>query len=309
MARIPGVEIEELYAKYELHPILLDLYVEGEFDRDLINYFLDQRGHSSYVSVFTVDQVEVPDEILVDKSLQTGSNKSRLIALASMLSEKFKSIDTNVSCIVDTDHDVLLDQVVNMNNLLYTDYSCMEMYCLNEATLKKFLILGCNLKPSHLDELNSILNAVLPVQFCLRGVNHSLGLNSTFPPVKKGVGKKRGLAYFQESIYVDAFIQLNNLHRRSEEIKEELKKLFSKVPVDIRQKSNGHDFVCCVFDYADESGGVKLHSKNEDVEIFGGRLLANALDTSLLFAENLFSRIEAAAVGRGPLWGRQAQMS
>ncbi|WP_312409250.1 DUF4435 domain-containing protein [Comamonas sp.] len=303
MSRIPGIEISELCAKYEYHPSLIDFYVEGEFDRDLLNYFFGDQGHSSQVSVIAIDQVEITDEILVSKGLPTGSNKSRLIALALEFNQRLSNQSKkNVSCIVDTDHDEFLRVKVQAKHLFYTDYTCMEMYCLNDQTLKKFLLFACNLHDKHFNEFNKLANIVLPVLFCIRIINQVLSLNSIFPSIKKGLKNKRDLLSFDANVYIDAFIQTNNLHSQKALIKREYAAHFANMPLDIRFKSNGHDFVHCVFEYVEDSNGPKLHNKSESVDVFGGRLLANSLEVSRLFNEKLFSQLLAPLKDGTALW-------
>lgn len=302
MSRIPGVEIDELYAKYELHPSLIDIYVEGEFDRDWLNHFLELRGLSRDISIFTIDGVEVPNEFIAANALKLGSNKHRLIALAKLLSARLRSISTNVSCLIDADLDRLFDNLIEERHLIYTDFTCLEMYCLNDATMRKFLTLACNLKNENVEEFLQIVTQIVPSQFCVRGVNEKLELAAITPALEKGLIDKRRLGTFDSAKYVRAFIEVNKMHPKAEEIKASFDELFAKLPDDVRHKCQGHDFVESLFEYVARAGSMKLQNKGTDVTLFGGRLLASVLDSAHVFSEPLFKRIEVAARTKTCLW-------
>ena len=302
MVRIPTIELDELYAKYELHPHLMDLYVEGEFDRDFINCFLQHRGLAATVSVITIDEIEIPKETLLENSLPLGSNKNSLIALALLLQRRLSKLSTNVSCIVDTDQDRVLNKVMSVRHLLYTDYSSMEMYCLNDITLKKFINLACNLSDDALPRFGSLASTVLPTKFCLRALNEKLSLMARTPPFSSGLTDARALPSFDQARYISAFIGMNELHQRSEEIRVAFAGLYRDLPTDLRDKSHGHDFVELLFEYATKSGSFMLQDKNNAVPKYGGRLLASMIDVAQVFGEALFAKIEATLKARAFMW-------
>lgn len=301
MSRVPGVEIDEIYAKYELHPLLMDIYVEGEFDRDWLNHFLHQRGLSGEISIFTIDGVEVPNHFIAENGLKLGSNKHRLLALAKLLSARLRKISTNVSCLIDADLDRLLENLIEERHLIYTDFTCLEMYCLNGETIRKFLKLACNLENENVEEFLQLVAKIVPSQFCIRGVNEKLALAGTTPTLEKGLTDKRRLDTFDTAKYVRAFIDINQMHQRAEEIKTNFDELFEKLPNDVRHKCQGHDFVESLFGYVARAGALKLQN-NLDVMLFGGRLLASVVDSAHVFSEPLFERIEIAARTRTCLW-------
>lgn len=300
MARIPGIELDELYVKYQLHPQLLDLYVEGEFDKDILNSLFVQRGISTYISVLTVNEVEVPDSEVAALGLSVGSNKNRLIVLANLFSGHLEDVATNVSCIIDADLDRLLGKLLEVRHLLYTDFTCLEMYCVNDTTLSRFFSVACNLNNTHRDDFLKYAEKILPAQFCVRGTNEQLSLHSVTPPFDKGLRSKNGLGHFDGEVLLRQFIHLNNLHDKTAAVCSSYKSLFAAMPNDIRNKTQGHDFVELLFYYVANAGGPRLQ-KNEHVPIFGGRLLAASLDSATAFSEPMFRRIQRAIDGE-PLW-------
>lgn len=302
MSRIPGIQIEELYAKYDLHPQLMDLYVEGEFDRDFLSNFFAVRGLSTVVSIMTISTVEVPREALVSNSLPTGSNKHLLIALALLFQQRLAKQPLNVSCIVDADQDRLLQKTTTSKHLLYTDYNCMEMYCLNQVALSKFLILTCNLSSEQLTNFSPLAMTVLPTKFCVRALNEELSLGAVTPDFTKGLADRRAFTHFEPQLYVDAFIARNELYRRAGEVKASFERLSANLPSDLRHKSHGHDFVELLFSYAERCGSFMFHDKENAIHKHGGRLLSGVVETADIFTESLFAKIESAINVKGFLW-------
>lgn len=84
MTEIARRTIDELRMRYELEPALHDVYVEGQFDQDVISTCL--REHGEYErTVYSIDSIEVPIGILAAHHLTDG-NKQRVLALAQELS-------------------------------------------------------------------------------------------------------------------------------------------------------------------------------------------------------------------------------
>lgn len=302
MARIPGIEVDELCAKYKLHPQLIDIYVEGEFDRDFLVSLLASKNLSSQSTVVPIDKVELSQEFLLANKLSPSSNKHKVKGLALILSNCLQGKPANVSCIVDVDHDLLLNRANELRHLLYTDYTCMEMYCLNTLTLTKFFTLTCNLKIEDMNDFLQVAERSLPVLFCLRAVNENLALNSPMTALKSGFTAKRDITSFDKDKYLEAFIHQNNLYNKKPQIVAEFEKLFNKLSADLRFKSQGHDFIELLFEYVWTKGGPKFHSKEEGAQDFGGRILTSTIDAAAIFGEALFARLETAFNKKAMLW-------
>ena len=299
MPDIPRQNIDEIVAKYELHPDLFDIYVEGAFDRDFIFEFLDSAGTRGDVSVYAIDDIEVPPEQVSALGLGHGSNRNRVLTLSKILEARLPAINTNIICLVDADLDRLYGQLRSWVYLAHTDYTCMEMYSLNDSSLKRFLRLTCNLGEGKASEFLAIASTVLPIQFCLRGAIEALGLNISIPPFSCGLRTKKDLTTFSADRYIDHFLRTNSLLDRSEEIKTQLTDLRSRLTDDIRHKAHGHDFVELLFEFSWLRGGVKLHSKEADVKKFGSRIVASQVDFAALAAEPFFCRYRKAfGIGR-----------
>lgn len=299
MAQIPRQTLDELIAKYELHPNLVDVYVEGCFDRDFIYQYLEATGRRADVSVYAIDDIDIPHELVAAAGFNAGSNKCRVLTLARSLTDRPNLAILNVICIIDADLDRLFGAIRDSKPVVYTDYSCMEMYSLTEATLRKFLNFTCNLDERALQEFMTIAASILPAQFLLRAIIEALGLRIAAPSASAGLAQKRDLTTFSHHRYLDSFIRTNGLVSRQEEIEHLLRDLQTRLERDLRHKANGHDFVELLFDFSWLRGGVKLHSKDRDVIQFGGRLVASGIDFSALAAEPMFSAINSLALASG----------
>lgn len=291
MPDIPRQSIDEIVAKYEFHPTLFDIYVEGAFDRDFIFEFLDSAGTRGDVSVYAIDDIEVPPEQVSTLGLGHGSNRNRVLTLAKLLEARLPAMNRNVICLVDADLDRLFGQLRSWAYLAHTDYTCMEMYSLNDSSLKRFLHFTCNLGESTAAEFLVIASAILPIQFCLRGAIEELGLNVSIPAFSSGLTKKKDLSTFSGGRYIDYFLRTNSFVGRTKEINTLLADLRSRLTDDIRHHAHGHDFVELLFEFSWLSGGVKLHSKEDDVRKFGSRIVASGVDFAALAIEPLFAAL------------------
>ncbi len=291
MLEIPRQSIDEIVAKYELHPDLSDIYVEGSFDRDFIFEYLDSVGTRGDISVYAIDDIEVSPEQVLATGLGQGSNRSRVLTLARILDARIAPAARNIIFLVDADLDRLFGRLRSWVYLTHTDYTCMEMYSLNDASLRKFLRFTCNLGEGTASEFLAIASTILPVQFALRAAIEALNLNVSIPPFSNGLLVKRDLAKFSGDRYIDGFLRTNSLSGRAEEIKTLLIDVNSKLDTDIRHKAHGHDFVELLFEFSWLRGGIKLHSKDADVLKFGARILTSGVDFVALAKEPLFASL------------------
>jgi hypothetical protein len=304
MSGVPRIELSEIYFKYKHHPTIVDLFVEGEFDRDVFNQLFRELKLGSFVSIFTPNDVNLPDAVLAGMKLTIGSNKHRLLALAALLNDELAGISANVTCLVDADQDRLLGVLRTVPHLAYTTHTCMEMHCLADEPLRKFFVVSSNCTEEEVGAFKQLAAVILPVQFCLRAINERLNLAATIPSATRGL-TKRGLSTFSAPKYCDVFIATNHLYARQPEIANELQGMLAAMPADLRDKAHGHDFIELIFAYLAEAGRLKLQSSSH-VTDFGGRLVMSAVTADELSADPVHSRIIAAARGSSPMWLKPA---
>ena len=130
-------KIEELAELYKLHPDLRDIYVEGSRDVNFFRWFLGQTNGQGIV-VYEISTVEIPVH-LIDQYNLANNNRGRVIALAFLVASRLGEESLQITCIADRDFDLVLNRQHNCGLLLFTDYTCIEMYSFNETCMGKFL--------------------------------------------------------------------------------------------------------------------------------------------------------------------------
>ena len=296
MAAVPRRELCEIYAKYDFHSNIFDIYVEGDFDFDLMNNFLSESSISN-VSVFHIDDIEVGASVVEQSGFGPGSNKGRVLTLARLLDARYGKRPTNVTCLVDADCDRILNKEYGLHHASFTDYSCLESYLLAHPILTRFLTFACNLTDQSSEEFSVLAKKVLPAQFALRAAAESLKLGHAILGFESGLLKKRDYFTFSAEKYLESYLSRYPLQSRRAEVVDRFNTIFVSLPSDVRHALQGHDFVSLLFEYLWFRNALKLHDKAESAQKFGGRLIALACRSSDLAGEPLFSRISASASG------------
>ena len=131
----PKKKLEELLALYQLEPKLRDLYVEGSSDANFFSWYLNTCGINE-VGVYSVDDFDIPKDIVLSHSLPSGSTKGRLIALSCELANTPNS--ERVMCIADRDFDSHGTHRTTNACLRWTDGNSLELYALSPTVFRKF---------------------------------------------------------------------------------------------------------------------------------------------------------------------------
>ncbi|MBC6432891.1 hypothetical protein FM036_19965 [Nostoc sp. HG1] len=235
--------LDELVTKYELEPDLCDIYVEGKTDKLLIEWFLDQKEHQGFV-VYEIDPVEIPAQILFEQGLK-DNNRSRVIALALYIQDKLSEIPLHLTCIADKDFDLLFGKEYQCDLLLFTDYSCLEMYLFNEVLLDKYLRLGLRLSQPRAREVLNQLSRVLEDLFLIRATNEALELNMTWLGKFSDcceLDKNNNPVQFDLKTFITKYLDSNGNRSQESSFITKLEELRAKELIEIRYKIHGHDF-------------------------------------------------------------------
>lgn len=131
--------VDELVTLYELEPEVRDIFVEGRSDRNFLRFHLGAEFESSLCNVYAVsDRVHIPDGELISAGILVGE-RGRVVWLSQQLSTKLPG-HSSAALVADKDFASLdADTKEEIHGLLYTDYSSIEAYALNENTLDKLL--------------------------------------------------------------------------------------------------------------------------------------------------------------------------
>lgn len=269
--------LDELVTRYELEPELRDIYVEGKTDKLFFEWFLEKKLIQNFV-VYEIDTVDIPAQRIFELGL-IDNNRSRVIALALDMQVKLQSMTPNLTCIADKDFDTLLGIEYQCDLLLFTDYSCLEMYLLNEGEIDKFLRLTLRLSEPTAKEVIPELTKVLEELFLIRAVNKKLDINvellDRFGDCCSQTKKKNHIEFALDK-YIGKYVnkcRTNGIKIEKPEFTSKLEELriTAQMLLDVRDKIHGHDFTELLAWY------IKPYLRNEIKNSYNSEVIAGSL--------------------------------
>lgn len=279
--------IRELVARYKLEPDIRDIYVEGKFDSDIVRWYLKNSGYSN-VAVLRTEDVELPASLLSKYGLAPGE-KSRVLALASELATHTGQESTQVTCVVDADCDRILGKKIDCGLVLTTDYTCMEMYLANEQLLGKFFNLVLGIDEIDVSALLKQYRGILQELFLIRAAIESLGLQVSWIDFTSYCQKSSEQIEFYCVEFIRNLLQNSSLIDEREALLERVEELRLRLPHDIRDCMNGHDFLALLaFDRRSVANRRGLRSQEAVTASLRG-----CLDFLQLRGEAMFVNIES----------------
>ncbi|MEY8759316.1 hypothetical protein [Chryseobacterium tongliaoense] len=275
---------EELVTIYSLENELIDVYVEGPSDKNVIDNFFEYKNNN-YQNVIEINDIDVSNlkDNFIDLDLK--SNKDKLIALSRILEKE--SLSTNIKCIIDKDFDDILNSKQENKNILYTDFCCMESYFFSKKYIGKFLKIAINNFPYTAEQTLLQISQLLIGFFKIRLINKYFDFNFGIPKIEKQVvvNKKTGICSFNFEILLDNFINQNKLKDRELEIKKFINEFDSLLNPDIRHNMNGHDFIEILFHYINKIKNTNNFKLDNFEKAFYVAIQPNYFDEYNLFSE------------------------
>jgi hypothetical protein len=235
-------EIEELVARYELHPERRDVFVEGESDQGLVRAYLEHvRCH--HVAVLSVAVVNLPAWLILAKGLPHPSRRSEVFTLAMEL-ETRKVASQQAVCIADADFEYLLPQGVKCALLLLTDYASMELYAFsNEAVHSVLLIVAPQTKLTG-TSLLADLSGPLQFLFSVRAANYNLQMGLAWiEAIDKFFSVQGERLDFDQDEFLKRYVLDRVSRNLADKFLAELTRIQSLLTSDIRCRIHGHDFI------------------------------------------------------------------
>lgn len=166
--------IDELIARAEFEPELVDVYVEGPADVAILKMLFEHLGLEA--GVFTVDDRLQVLRSEVEPLFPDYGNRAKLIAAAAVVHRALGSGQTNLTFVVDADWAYAVGPMpLPVACLFMTEKPSLEHYFLEDAPFSRFLALGV-LRP-HLDPATvklQLMGAMLDIavaRVVLEGVN------------------------------------------------------------------------------------------------------------------------------------------
>jgi hypothetical protein len=249
--------IAELITRYELEPNLRDIYVEGDRDKFLLQWFFRSIGLDRPVVYAINVAVDIPPRLL---RRYGGGNRGRVITLCADLEAGLAASARNVFGLVDKDYSELLGTLPLCRYLLLTDYSCMECYALSDRALEKFchLYLGVRIPNDCFQELFSVLVEL----FLLRAAKIALGPAAWVNNFKGLCSIEDQEIKFNRDAFLERLVNASAGALDLETLNAKISELRSRLSADYRQQINGHDLVQILSWYAHRIG-VPLAIYNE----------------------------------------------
>ena len=238
-SEIPKRIMSEMVAQYTLEPQLRDVYVEGEFDRDLYRLVLRERRLTDF-DVVSIGDVELDPAVLLAYGLTDGK-RQRVEALALELEKELKGGQCAVACVVDADLDHHLPEVRNCEFLLRTDYSTADVYLFDRALIDQILntLVPAAKRVGRADSLVAMLEQTLPQLFAIRLVIRRFASGTAWIDA----GKKAQKGRLEIDRFVEKLITKGAIKNRDEFKKAIAEQLVGLRGLDLRRIIHGDDFV------------------------------------------------------------------
>ncbi len=284
-------EIEELVARYELHPDRRDVFVEGEQDQGLVRAFLENEG-CRYVAVLSVSVVNVPAWLVLSRGFAHPSRRSETITLAMELDARRVSAQQAV-CIADADFEYLLPQGVACPLLLLTDYASMELYAFSREAVHAVLLIVAPETSSTGTSILGDLSGPLQFLFSARAVNFSLQMGLAWiDGIYKFFHVQGGRIDFDQNEFLKRYLLDRVSSSLADKFQAELARVQSLLSSDIRCRIHGHDFIRIVTWYLRSIEKCKHLSDDSVRQMFYVTIRTEELTTQSMFS-SLRKRVKA----------------
>ena len=275
---------KEVIAQYLLEKDLDDVFVEGFADKAFFDNFLKtKKTKKKVVPIETINFTDITDVEV--NNLDIKSNRNKVIILSRLIDSSIPS--SKVKFIIDKDFDDYLP-VQGNKKLLKTDFSCLESYLFSEVVIEKFLSIGLTQFPISTEIILTELSKVLKSLFCLRLLKELYYKSSQQVEYDNNlnIDNKKGTINFNETEYLEKFINKNKLASKKELIHKQFSKLMANLNLEIRHHIHGHDFLEIFFLYINKIKNTQKY-KNEHF----GKVLFLTVDVTMIEDFPLFKSL------------------
>lgn len=261
MNGLPRKKITELIARYTLEPNIKDIYVEGDFDRDIVKYWFSANKIAEPV-VFPIKIVDIPDDCL-EKYSMTSGNKQRVIALSRELS---LCKGRGYICLVDLDYDEINKvEWGESYGLQKTDYCSLELYYYEpELLLKVMMVCGVDIQNQNL--FLTSFESVLRKIFSIRAALERLKWNISWVDVEKNLSVNGESIHFDSTSFISKILMNGGKLNNIAEFNKVLLQIESELNTDARMSIRGHDFTSMIAFVAKKLKGKKEFYSDSAVE-------------------------------------------
>ncbi len=265
--------IAELLVRYELEPQLVDVFVEGVFDKEVLSHAFRVTGlpHSFY----EIETVCIPPAILAKHGLTSG-NKQRVIAL----SREFQILepDAKVLCLADRDLDHWFGTLETSRRLRWTVYCSIDSHFLTKDIIRDVLVTTGRARIADLDVFLESVFHILKALYALRLSDRENGYALKWVALKKYLTREGNQIVFDAESYSTAVLNTNAKLPKKATFMRSVTSWASKLNCDVRLASQGHDYCeLLAWSMAEFGGQKEFRSKNAVKRLFV--LLSRSIET------------------------------
>lgn len=252
MSELPRWKISELETRYTLEPELEDYFVEGFFDKEILEKYCSENNVKNK-NFYPVHCIEVNADVLRKYSLSNG-NKQRLLALALELSHIKKK---SIVILVDKDLDAWLKSELIIENLHYTEFTCLEISLVDDTILKDIITKVALCKICDWDSFIYSFYNSLRTFFLIRMTSVSLNLNLKWLDPRKNLTFEFDEIYFDHLKYIDKLLSNNSNFEKKSIFLEKFKEFENCNSLDYRYIIRGHDLIYLLAFVINNAKGLK----------------------------------------------------
>ena len=267
--------LDELFTRYQFHPEVRDLFVEGPRDLGFFRWFFSHSGHSK-VRVYEIESVDVPANVLETHGFGHGGNRGRLIALAATAEASLAPSCEALRCLIDRDFHDFGEALPELRYLILTDDACLECLALTESNLSKLfsVYLGKNLTRELFDSILDVLQQIFSARWAKLRENRSA---PWFDGFTRHCTLSRGRVTLDFGTYLERVVQVSGEAVDMPKLKRRLSRF--PQPADRRRVAaiNGHDAVDLL--------GWLAQRMNVDRQFTQSTVVQRALLTSVEFED------------------------
>ncbi|MHC2478742.1 hypothetical protein [Rhizobium leguminosarum] len=239
---MPRWTVADLVTRYELEPTLKDMFVEGQFDKDILSCAYDNVSVERR-AMYTADVVDIEDDVFVKHGLTRG-NKQKLIVLCRELADVNQS--ENVRFIVDRDTDHWFGELEAGKGLLWTEYCDIETYFFEEDFVRELVVNAGKAKIEDWEKFYDSFRDTLKSLFSIRASGRESGYPLDYLDVDKFLSIKGGEIRFDSVIYIERTLHKSKFFKENKAIQLSAAQWHQKFNGDPRLFCRGHDFVVLI---------------------------------------------------------------
>lgn len=239
---MPRWTISELLTRYELEPSLTDVFVEGQYDKDILMCAYEHSSAEARV-MYTADVIEIEDG-LFEKHKLTSGNKQKLLVLCRELASVNES--ENVRFIVDRDVDHWLGDLETANGLVWTDFCDIETYFFEEVFVKELIENAGKAKIGDWDSFYVSFCDTLKKLFSVRIADRRSELYLSYIDFDKFLSVDKGRIHLDFETYIGRILHKSKMAGKSQEVLTASNEWSGKLKGDPRLFCRGHDFIILI---------------------------------------------------------------